>query len=159
MTEKLWVNLGSGDDLKKDYLNVDIFPFDDEENNPNFFCMDLREPWTWALNNMADYILAKDIIEHLPDKIHTMNEAHRVLKSGGIMEIHVPTTDGRGAFQDPTHVSFWNRHSFWYFEKGNPYRERFAASYGITAVFKVVSEHVQETQDGPKLIIILEAVK
>ena len=26
-----------------------------------------------------------------------------------------PSTDGRGAFQDPTHVSFYNENSFWYF--------------------------------------------
>ena len=28
-----------------------------------------------------------------------------------------PSTDGRGAFQDPTHVSFWNSNSFWYYTK------------------------------------------
>ena len=26
-----------------------------------------------------------------------------------------PSTDGRGAFQDPTHVAFYNQNSFWYF--------------------------------------------
>jgi hypothetical protein len=26
-----------------------------------------------------------------------------------------PSTDGRGAFQDPTHVSYYNSNSFWYF--------------------------------------------
>jgi hypothetical protein len=26
-----------------------------------------------------------------------------------------PSTDGRGAFQDPTHVSFLNENSFWYY--------------------------------------------
>ena len=31
--------------------------------------------------------------------------------------IEVPSTDGRGAFQDPTHVSFWNSNSFWYYTK------------------------------------------
>ena len=28
-----------------------------------------------------------------------------------------PSTDGRGAFQDPTHVSFWNSNSFWYYTR------------------------------------------
>ena len=28
-----------------------------------------------------------------------------------------PSTDGRGAFQDPTHVSFYNENSFWYFTR------------------------------------------
>jgi hypothetical protein len=25
-----------------------------------------------------------------------------------------PSSDGRGAFQDPTHIAFWNENSFWY---------------------------------------------
>jgi hypothetical protein len=25
-----------------------------------------------------------------------------------------PSTDGRGAFQDPSHVAFYNENSFWY---------------------------------------------
>jgi hypothetical protein len=33
------------------------------------------------------------------------------------MEILVPSTDGRGAFQDPTHVSFWNANTFAYFSR------------------------------------------
>ena len=26
-----------------------------------------------------------------------------------------PSTDGRGAYQDPTHVAFYNENSFWYY--------------------------------------------
>jgi O-antigen biosynthesis protein len=43
-----------------------------------------------------------------------MNEAYRVLAPGGFMFVEVPSTEGRGAYQDPTHVSFWNSNSFWY---------------------------------------------
>lgn len=48
---------------------------------------------------------------------HTMNEAWRVLGHKGLLEVWVPSTDGRGAFQDPTHVSFWNQNSFAYYSK------------------------------------------
>jgi hypothetical protein len=44
-----------------------------------------------------------------------MSEIHRVLAHGGWAFIEVPSTDGRGAFQDPTHVSFWNENSFLYY--------------------------------------------
>jgi hypothetical protein len=44
-----------------------------------------------------------------------MNEAFRVLAPGGIVDILVPTTDGRGAWCDRTHVSFWNIRSFRYY--------------------------------------------
>ena len=81
------------------------------------------------------------------------------MQPGGKAEIAVPTTDGSGAFQDPTHVSFWNRRSFLYYEAGNPYRERFANSYGVKAKFRIVQERTDPSMDGPRLTITLEAVK
>jgi O-antigen biosynthesis protein len=43
------------------------------------------------------------------------NELYRLLDHGGMLLILTPSTDGRGAFQDPRHVSFYNENSFWYF--------------------------------------------
>jgi len=68
-------------------------------------------------DNSVGVIKATDAIEHLRDPIHTMNECYRVLAHGGWLMIDVPSTDGRGAFQDPTHVSFFNSNSFWYYTK------------------------------------------
>jgi predicted SAM-dependent methyltransferase len=87
-----------------------------------------------------------NIFEHLPSKIHTMNEAWRVLEPGGALEIIVPTTDGRGAFQDPTHVSFWTPNDAWYFcperSPGVPNLEHreLKERYGIRAAFKLVED-------------------
>jgi hypothetical protein len=47
--------------------------------------------------------------------IHFMEEAHRVLKSGGRLDCTIPSTEGRGWAQDPTHVSYWNENSVLYF--------------------------------------------
>ena len=145
-SEHLWLNLGCSDDYREGYVNVDL---------PEY---DLGDTWVWD-DDSVDYILARDIIEHLPDKIHTINEAWRVMKHGAVMTIEVPTTDGPGAFQDPTHVSYWNRNSFKYFEHGNIYRDRFAKDYGIVAAFKIRNDITEQSQDGPRLTIILEAVK
>jgi len=92
----------------------------------------------WPLeDNSVGVIRAHDAIEHLKDPVHVMNEAYRVLAPGGFFLIRVPSTTGpmirtpamdggdfhwvasagRGAFQDPTHVSFWNENSFWYYTK------------------------------------------
>jgi SAM-dependent methyltransferase len=60
-------------------------------------------------------IRAVDFIEHIPDKIALFNELYRVLAHGGMLLSLTPSTDGRGAFQDPTHVAFYNENSFWYF--------------------------------------------
>jgi len=146
------LNLGCCDALLDGYVNVDII------EAPGVEVADLRNPWPWR-DSSVDFIRAHDIIEHLPDKIFTMNEIWRVLKPECAAEIVVPTTEGPGAFQDPTHVSFWNRRSFMYYELGNPYRERFARSYGIVARFRIARERVDMTEDGPKLTIVLAAVK
>lgn len=150
---QLRLNLGCSDRIVPGFVNVDISAGAGVDQTA-----DLRREWPWEDSSVSE-ILAHDIIEHLPDKIFTMNEMYRVLAPGGSVEIVVPTTEGAGAFQDPTHVSFWNRNSFWYYESGNIYRERFARAYGITAAFRVLYEQVQFTGDGPKLTIGLSAVK
>lgn len=151
--EPLRVNLGCCDSILPGYLNLDRVYHDGVD-----VVSDLTTRWPFETSTV-DELLALDIIEHLPDKIHTMNEAWRVLRPGGRIQIEVPTTEGPGAFQDPTHVSYWNRRSFLYYEAGNPYRERFAQSYGIHAAFKVAAERMTMTMDGPKLSLVLEAVK
>ena len=68
-------------------------------------------------DNVADEILANDFLEHVRNdkRIHIMNEIWRILKPGGLFISSTPSTDGRGAFQDPTHTAFWNENSFYYF--------------------------------------------
>lgn len=77
---------------------------------------DLNHRWPFG-DSTVGVIRAHDAIEHLRDKVLTMNEAHRVLAPGGFFISMTPSTDGRGAFQDPTHVSFWNENSFWYYTR------------------------------------------
>lgn len=147
----LYLNLGCSDAHESGYLNVD-------RCEPADVIVDLSQSWPWS-DSSIDGIRAHDIIEHLPDKIHTMNEAYRVLRHGGTFDIVVPTTDGPGAFQDPTHVSFWNRNSFFYFTNGDAHRERFGKAYGITARFRVVAERLDRPFGVAKLSITLSAVK
>ncbi len=147
------LNLGGCNAPLSGFVNVDIV-----EGKGVDEVADLRERWPWP-NDSVEQIRAWDIIEHLPDKIFTMNELWRVLVPGGRADIAVPTTEGPGAWQDPTHVSFWNRRSFLYYEAGNPYRERFAKFYGIEAKFRTVREKTEHSIDGPRLSILLEAVK
>lgn len=79
-------------------------------------------------------IRAYDFLEHVPQArvVAVMNEIHRVLVPGGWLLSRTPSTDGRGAFQDPTHVSYWNLNSFWY------YTNRDFARYvhGLTARYQ-----------------------
>ncbi|MFM6265385.1 MAG: methyltransferase domain-containing protein, partial [Dolichospermum sp.] len=107
-------------------------------------------------DHSVDFIKAYDIIEHLPNRIHTMNEIWRILKPGGIVDISVPSTDGRGAFQDPTHVSFWNINSFMYYcQEFPPYLAGCQSHYGFKGEFSIVN--IEEVH-SPNQVIHVHAV-
>jgi SAM-dependent methyltransferase len=129
------LNLGCSDALHPDFLNVDIW-VPPAATAENFQKADLRKKWPWG-DSIIDEIRAHDIFEHLPSKTHPMNEAWRVLKPGGILDLFIPTTDGRGAFQDPTHVSFWTPNDLFYYCEYFGEWIRFSGAYGITARFRV----------------------
>jgi O-antigen biosynthesis protein len=91
---------------------------------PNYTTIDLREDADYVADlnngiplpdNSVGVLNASHILEHLHDKHKIMSEIHRVLSPGGWAFIEVPSTDGRGAFQDPTHVSYWNENCFLYY--------------------------------------------
>lgn len=50
-----------------------------------------------------------------------------------ILFTDTPSTDGRGAFQDPAHRSWWNENSFWYVTQA----ALRASIPGLTARFQV----------------------
>jgi len=152
----LKLNLGCADRPLPGFIGVDICAPADQ-------IADLNKPWPWP-DSSVDEVMALDIVEHLPSKIHTMNELWRVLKPGARVTIEVPSsTKGAGADQDPTHVSRWNMNSFQYWEAGSFALRRFAASYGIKAAFRVVSLGEREYMDAHepvwKITAVLEAVK
>ncbi|MBQ1029721.1 methyltransferase domain-containing protein [Micromonospora sp. C97] len=66
-------------------------------------------------DNSVGVIRAVDFLEHIPDKMGMFNELYRVLAPNGLLLSLTPSSDGRGAYQDPTHVAFYNENSFWYF--------------------------------------------
>jgi len=72
--------------------------------------------WPFADGEVGLFI-ARDLLCKLPQPVHVMEEAHRCLAANGWFLTDTPSTDGRGAFQDPRHVSFWNSNSFWYYTR------------------------------------------
>ena len=77
---------------------------------------DITKPFPYE-DASVDYILATDIIEHIPpdDVAPFLWEMHRILKPDGVLEFSIPSTDSRGAFMDPTHRSYWNINSWLYY--------------------------------------------
>jgi glycosyltransferase involved in cell wall biosynthesis len=102
------VDLGGGINPRPGCTTVDLYDAD--------IIGDLNEGIPLP-DNSVGVLNASHILEHLNDKHKIMSEIHRVLVDGGWAFIQVPSTDGRGAFQDPTHVSYWNENCFWYYTR------------------------------------------
>jgi glycosyltransferase involved in cell wall biosynthesis len=111
LTSGVMIDLCSGGRAPSGYLSIDL--------RKGFLKADLEEDFPFPDNSVA-VVRAFDALEHLKNPIHTMNEIYRVLQPGGWLLSHTPSTTGpngeagSGAFQDPTHISFWNANSFWY---------------------------------------------
>jgi glycosyltransferase involved in cell wall biosynthesis len=152
----LALDLGAQFNPRKGFISVDLQGAQIKAN--------LREDWPLG-DNSCGCIRASDLLEHLPDAIHTMNEAWRCLKHGGFFLIRVPSTDGRAAFRDPTHCSFWNLESFWYYTKSQ-YRNFIPAFKGrfqnvwtqniTVAGIIYVESHLLALKDGPRFYGLMD---
>lgn len=107
------LNLGCGYDHQEGYVNIDVR----EEVKPDLVC-DIAEVIPLE-DNSVDEVRAFHILEHIPigKTIQAVTEIWRILKPEGKFISVTPSTEGRGAFQDPTHVSFWNKNSWMYYSE------------------------------------------
>jgi SAM-dependent methyltransferase len=96
--------------------------------------VDLEGPWPWA-DGSVGVLRAADALEHMRSPLHVMSEAWRVLAPGGFMLTATPSTEGLGAFCDPTHRSFWNELSFRYYTSADSQRYIAHALAGRSARF------------------------
>ncbi|MEH2349524.1 MAG: methyltransferase domain-containing protein [Nostoc sp.] len=138
----LRVDIGCGIHKPIDFIGVDISPGVGVD-----IVADLSKEFPFP-DSSVDELRAHDIIEHLYDRIHTMNEIWRVCKPGAKVDIRVPSTDGRGAFQDPTHISFWNINSFLYYCSEFPAYIELCKRYGFQGEFKAVKLEHEESPGG-----------
>ena len=67
-----------------------------------------------AADDSVALIRCYDVLNRIPDRARWCNEVYRVLVHGGLVLTQTPSTDGRGAFQDPSAISFYNENSFMY---------------------------------------------
>lgn len=120
----LMVDIGGGTSAAPGYLNLD------PHHGVGQWCRRIQDGIPLD-NESVVAVRASHVMEHIPagaDRIFVMNEAHRVLVSGGTFEIIVPVVGAYGrlcggwqAFADPTHVSYWYYPESWqYFCEGNP---------------------------------------
>jgi glycosyltransferase involved in cell wall biosynthesis len=111
----LALDLGAAHRKPPGYLGVDQYPKDGVD-----IVARLPEPLDLP-DDSVGLLRAVDFLEHVPAKIPLINELYRLLAPGGMLLTLTPSSDGRGAYQDPTHVAYYNENSFWYYTD-NQYR-------------------------------------
>jgi predicted SAM-dependent methyltransferase len=79
------INLGCGFHKEPEMINVDAY-----DNCKPDVLWDLNVmPWPWG-DKSVDGIFASHLMEHLADWFSAFNECSRILKPGGMLQIHVP---------------------------------------------------------------------
>lgn len=146
------LNLGCGRKKVDGFINADV-QFDVHPDA----VIDITDGLPFR-DSSVEMVLAYDLLEHIPigKTVHVIEEIWRVLVPGGTFEHLTPSTDGRGAFQDPFHVSFWNLNS-WLYYMDDEHREL----YGIKAKFRGNLWNVQTNPERRIIHVqgILKAVK
>lgn len=134
---ELNLEIGCGDKkhwrMDKDYIRVDV--------------VDYGQDIVWDVekgiplpDNSCNYIYASHVFEHFSDYIGVVNECHRVLNKVGELYIVSPTVDSEKAFL-PTHVNFFNKYTFDFFQY-----ESYAQDY-MGSVWKINELIVNDRKD------------
>ena len=85
---------------------------------PGYKTLPLTPTWNRP-DSSVGVIYSTDTLCSTRNPMLAMKEISRVLVPGGWLFCQVPSTDGRGAFQDPRHISFFNENSFLYYTNRN----------------------------------------
>ena len=119
------LNLGSGGRPMEGWTNVDRadIPGVDVVHDLDVL------PWPWD-DGTVQQAVAQDVFEHVGDPIGFMTESHRILGTGGDLLIKSPHFRHQDAYTDPTHRRFCTPHTWDYWIKGTPLRERHGPAYG-----------------------------
>ena len=136
------LDLGCGKNKKEGYTGIDLFDWSLKYPKGEFICGRVPKILERFKDNSVEEIYTSHFIEHIEqDKIiETFNEVYRILAIGGLFDIYVPQTPGRGAFCDPTHKSYYNDLSWRYYDM-NWCRE-LSESYGIKCDFQIIENRV-----------------
>jgi predicted SAM-dependent methyltransferase len=140
------LNLGSGSVPEAGFVNVDIVSIPEVD-----VVWDLdKAPWPW-IDQCVSLIKAYDIFEHVNDPILFMQEAWRVLRPGGVLDLHVVFWKSESAYTDPTHKRFCTQHTFDYWVPGTEMNDKYGEAYAGEAEF---DKQLVE-MDGPEMHVIL----
>jgi len=82
-------------------------------------------------DNTFSVVEANHVLEHTDNPLQVLEELYRILQVGGVVNVTVPYYSSTGAFQDPTHQTFWAEDTVHQYIVQSVYKKRF--------VYKLVS--------------------
>lgn len=133
------LHLGCGTRVWPGWLNVDRYV--PAEPHADFAPCDIAKERLPLDDASIDYVFSEDVLEHLPPdrRVAVMNEIHRVLVPGGLMEHFVPNAGSRNDYGSPTHLSHWCLQTFDHFDRDSYRWAKDRHFEGITCGFTKVS--------------------
>lgn len=156
MSDQIKLDIGSGRVRDHGFTTVDKTQFvDNNGENCVDIVVDIESDVLPHKDASVDVIRVDNVLEHLTDLRHAMNEFHRVLKPDGHLIGMVPIAGSEPDYQDPTHVRHFIVKTFEYFTGSNPAKiERPShpryADYGFLPWHKIKVE--QGTDNDSALI-------
>lgn len=138
------LNLCCGDDIRKDYLNIDI-----RKTDPRVLVMDLeKELLTPFPDNSVDEIIARDCIEHISWRRvkDLLKDIYRVLKRGGRAYIQVPDLEAiaKRVILNPdfcfNELCGWEAISFWVYGAQDYLENAHKAGFTIPTLKRLLEE-------------------
>ena len=121
------LELGGGQNKKTGFLNIDILP----GPGVDIVC-DISQGLPLK-DNSVRHVYSRHFLEHIPDTVKLMEEIYRVCQPNALVQIKVPYFKSDGAFKDPTHVKFFTRETFDYFDRSN----KKLPNYNLNCNFRV----------------------
>lgn len=147
--EPLNISLGAGMEPEQgdEWVNLDIVDLPEIDVVHNL----MQFPWPFD-DNSADYIKAKDLIEHManytpdnrPAVIAFMEECYRIMKPGATLWIQTPSWDADFLWIDPTHVRGFDIRSFDFFDPDTD----FGRSTGFYSKVKFHIRRAERLENG-----------
>ncbi len=105
------LNIGSAGGQKDGFYGLDIMQIDDAVD----IIADLNSPLSLIPDNSIAEIYSCHVLEHVRNLVQLMEELHRIVRPGGMIEIRVPHFSNPYYYSDPTHERFFGVYSMYYF--------------------------------------------
>lgn len=99
LTNEIWMQLGCGERIFDDFMNVDFIP-----GNSKVVCWDFLDLWPGELDDQVMGVFSEDMMEHFyyPEQLYILCCVNRVLKKNAVFRVLMPNLDhlvgGLGTF-------------------------------------------------------------